>query len=357
MSITNEAFQKSMERLQNMAMAKGTQLHHTSSDSNPGTWPGGAQEDMDEHEGDIYIDDNGTDYSGVRKALAAKIRKSLALTPAEVAIADGKNPLPFITDKISKGGALTNAESWAVKGGYDAEKGGYKNVTGDFSGMTKGKEKPGAADTPGEYDGATSVPPTHAGDDTTDEAEADAAKSFSGAVDASLELQKGLELSPFLYEFTRAVGEALSGSEARVTKSLSKVLAPYVARVEAIEKALVDYSTDQGDFNKSLAEAVVGIGQTVGGNVEAATQAASQPVGPPKSQARATAPTDGIQVINKSGPGGLDMDLNKAQLTDAMVEMVQKGKLNALDVVKFEGNGEILPSTRQKVIAYISGNN
>lgn len=348
MSITKDDFQKSMERL--ATMAKGTQLHHTGSDSDPGTWPGGAQQDLDEHGGDIHIDDNGTDYSGVRKALAAKVRKSLALTPAEVVIAEGGNPLTLIAGKVQKGQSLTSVESWAVKGGFDAKTGQY---------VKKGNDKPSdSADTPGEYTGASSVPPTNAGDDTTDEVESDAAKSFNQAVNTSLELQKGLELSPFLYELTRALGTALSGTEAGVAKGVAAALSPVVKRIEAIEKSIGDSFQDQGEFNKSLAGAVLGIGQVVSGNVQEATQQATQAAYAPKSQMRAGTSDGGVQVINKAvGPGGLEMDLTKSQISEAMVEMVTKGQLDTLSVIKFEGSGEINPQTRQNVLAYLSSLN
>lgn len=333
--IKNDEFQKSLDRLQ--SLAKGSQLYHTESDSDPGSWPGGTQEDLKEtSDGDIHIDDNGTDYQGVRKSLAEKVRKSLALTPAEVAIAEGKNPMPLIGQKVSKGLNLTAAEQWAVKSG--------------FKGMiAKGNEKPTeSSDTPGEGDDANSVPPTNAGDNTNDEIEPDAKKSFNSAVKGSLELQKGIEASPFLYEFVRAVGEALSGSETRTQKSVMAAVEKYGHKLATIEKAL----SDQQAFNKSLAATVVGIGELVSGGQNALAAAASAPAGGPRSQTRS-----GIAVINKSLDGdGLDA-LNKAQVSDVMTNLVKSGELGPLDVIRFESTGELPPSARQKVVSYLNGKN
>src|SRR5690348_9682701 len=113
MSVDKAKFNSALARLE--SMSKG-QLYHTGSDSNPGTWAGTSQEDLNEH--DDGIDANGTDYDGVKKALARKVEKSQALTPAEVAIVKGQDPRKLIAEKVSKGEALTPAETWAIKGGF-----------------------------------------------------------------------------------------------------------------------------------------------------------------------------------------------------------------------------------------------
>jgi hypothetical protein len=337
MSIKKGEFQKSLDRLQ--TLVKGTQLYHTDSDSNPKSWTGGTQEDLDEHKDGI--DDNGTDYNGVRKSLAEKVRKSLALTPAEVAIAEGKDPRQHIAGKVSKGQKLTAAEDWAIKAGY--------------AGMAKAGEGSSDAPEPGEQDSNSKTVETHAAND--DEVEGDAKKSFGSKVGNSLELQKGIEASPFLYELTKAIGEALNGSETRISKSVTSAVGHLASRLEAVEKSLANTNAAQGTFNKSLAEAVVGIGEVVGGSVEMQAQALSQPVGGPKSHMRAPTGNSGnVNILAKSfdGPGGLDMNINKSQLADAMAEMVSKSLLAPLDVIKFESTGEMVPSVRQKVSQYLT---
>src|SRR5574339_119269 len=97
-----DKFNSALGRLQDMAKS---QLFHTGSDSNPGTWAGSPQSDLNDHEDGI--DENGTDYNGVKKALAMKVEKCLALTPAEVMIIKGQDPRKVIAEKISKGQKLT----------------------------------------------------------------------------------------------------------------------------------------------------------------------------------------------------------------------------------------------------------
>lgn len=349
-TVKNGDFQKSLARLQDMA--KGTQLHHTASDSSQGTWPGGAQEDLDElNGGDVHISDNGTDYDGVRKSLANKIRKSQALTPAEVAIADGANPLPAIQAKLSKGIQLTNAEAWAVKGGYDATSGRY---------ISKASTSPGeGAPKSGEDDDANSVPETNAGG-KEGEVEQDAKKSFNGAVGSSLELSKGLELSPFLYELTNAIGSALAGSEGRISKSLENTLGGLVRRIDAIEKSQSATAGAQDEFNKSLATAVVGIGESVGAAADASAYQSQLPVGAPKSQMRqGQAAGNGINVISKSyaGPGGLDMNMSKSVISDALVELSKSNEVQPIEVIRFESTNDLLPATRAKVEALVRSGN
>lgn len=347
--LTKDEFHKSLERLQNLA--KGTQLHHTPSNSNPGTWPGGAQSEQNEH--DDGIGDDGTDYKGVKKSLAEKVRKSQALTQAEVAIAEGRNPLPIIGEKVSKGQALTPAEQWALKSNYQG---------GDMAKAT-GKAKPGSGkDTPGEQDSATSVEHTNAGS-TEDEIEPDAKKSFNNAVNGSLSMQQGLELSPFLYEFTRAHGEALGSYERRVIKSVSEVVSKLNDRIDQLEKSISHHFENQGEFNKSMAEAVVGIGEMAGASADVSLEKAQQPDRGPKSnfapQSANGQSQGGVQVVEKShnGPGGLDMDLSKSQIVNAMTDMVSKSQLSHLEVLKFEHTGQLAPEVRTKVVSYLNGNN
>ena len=349
-TVKNGDFQKSLARLQDMA--KGSQLHHTGSDSNPGTWGGGAQEDLDElNGGDVHIDENGTDYNGVRKSLANKIRKSVALTSAEVAIADGVNPLPAIQSQLAKGIRLTPEEAWALKGGYNSSTGKY---------LSKASTKPvDGAPKSGEDDDAGSVPETNAGGKES-EVEQDAKKSFNGAVNGSLEVSKGLELSTVLYELTNAIGSALSGSEGRISKSLESTLGGLVRRIESIEKSQRDAAGAQDEFNKSLASAVVGIGESVGASADAVAYQSQLPVGAPKSQMRGQAGgNNGINVVSKSytGPGGLDMNMSKSVISDALVELSKSNEVTPIEVIRFESTNDLAPATRAKVEALVRGGN
>lgn len=337
-TMKKDDFKKSLERLE--VMAKG-QLFHTGSDSDPGSWAGTGAKEENAFEPD-GIDDNGTDYNGVKKSLADKVAKSQALTPAEVAIVKGTDPRPFIADKVSKGQPLTPAESWVVKGGFDK--------------MNKGEgQAPGNA-------AANEMNP--AKDDG--EVEQQAKKSFDNAVNQSNVLQKGLEMSPLLVEFARAIGVGLEGVEARVathvTKSLVEAFGPVLKRIDAVEKSLAASTKEQDNFNKSLADAIVGIGHQVAGTAEVAVASASAPVGPPRSQLRAVSNSNGnVQVIQKSfaGPGGLDVgegSLAKSQIVNVMTDMVKANKLAPIDVIKYESSGELRADVQQAVAAFMQGN-
>ena len=370
-TIAKNEFEKSLARLE--GLAKG-QLFHTPSDSQPSEWAGSAPIDEDSM-GD-EIDENGTDYEGVKKSLAQKVAKSKALTPAEVAIVKGQSPLALIGEKISKGKKLTSAERWAIKGGRELFKSAKQDGVGEENkeardvpdgnvadkddgkinaevGMSKGygKAKHGK--------GMPGMPmagqPMKMGMDGDEDEEHDedekAEKSLHGAARRQPNLSKGIEMSPILHEFVVAMGHALQGQETRVVKSIAKSLAPIFARIDAVEKSLAD----QGEFNKSLAEAVVGIGQHVAGGAEVATVAASGPVSAPRSQMRAA-----VTPIAKSfaGPGGLesgDSALAKSQIVDTMYEMVKSNKLNSLELVKFESTGQLSPNVQQAVLAFAQG--
>lgn len=336
-TMDKDEFKKSLSRLE--TMAKG-QLFHTGSDSDPGSWAGTSGKDEDAFSPDS-IDDNGTDYNGVKKSLAAKIAKSQALTPAEVAIVKGTDPRPLIAEKVSKGQSLTPAESWVTKGGYE------KMFAKGDAAKTQAPGNAAAAEmNPAKDDG---------------EIEQQAKKSFDGAVSQSNVLQKGLEMSPLLVEFARAIGVGLEGVEvrtaSRVAKSLVDALGPVLKRVDTIEKALGSLVKEQGDFNKSLADAVVGIGHQVAGTAEVAVAQAQAPVGPPRSQLR----SGQVNVVQKSfsGPGGLDVgdsSLAKSQIVNVMADMVKANRLNPIDVIKYEASGELAPAVQQAVASYLQGN-
>lgn len=360
-TIAKNEFEKSLARLEGMAKS---QLFHTPNDSDPREWAGSKlYEDEDEnHDG---IDENGTDYEGVKKSLARKVAMSKALTPAEVAIVKGHNPMKLIGEKIAKGGTLTKAETWAIKGGRKLFK---------SDGMANSPKKDGAAE---ENKDARDVPDQNVADKADGKILPDAAKGFgkddgdddeddkkpwekslAGAARTQPNLSKGIEMSPILHEFVVAIGHALEGQESRVVKSLAKSLAPIIARLDSVEKSFAD----QGEFNKSLAEAVVGIGQHVSGTADVAGAASGLPTGAPKSQLRSVSggQQGQLNTINKSfnGPGGLEsgeLAMAKSQVVDAMYEMVKAQKLNPLELVKFESTGQLNPQVQQAVLAFAQG--
>jgi len=349
-------FMSSLARLEGLAKAQGsTQLFHTANDSDPGSWAGtGTSDYQDEHGGDIHIDENGTDYDGVKKALALKVEKSMALTPAEVAIVKGDTRAvkSIITAKIGKGAALTSAESWAIKGGVkkmDMGGGGEQQDMGDPGMAAKGNYAPGEQKTPSQ------APDTHAGDDEDNEIQADANKSLNGGIAAQPNLNKAIDMSPILGEFARAMDYGLQGVEARTVQQVRAALSPVVSRIGHIEKSLMD----QAEFNKSFAQTIVGIGQHVAAGASASAAGGYGPTRGPSSAMRAPAAEAAQpQVINKSfGPGGLDTGTDamaKSQVMNVMVELVQKGRLSSLDAVKYESTGQMSPQAHQLVTQFVS---
>lgn len=353
--MNRNTFTASLDRLERLAKGTGqTQLFATPSDSNPGTWAGSSQEDINEHEDGI--DENGTDYQGVKKALAAKVAKSKALTQAEVAIVKGNNPLALIGAKIAKGQKLTQAEAWAVKKGFpfvkeDEEEEKEKKVE-------KASTKPSDAPASGIESDSKKVPESNAGKDTTDEdldgEGADAKKSFEGVVNTSANLRKGIEMSPILFEVVRAIGEGLQSVDAGVSqkvKNVKKSLDPVVDRLDRLEKSFSAFIAEQGEFSKSLAEAVSGIGQHVVGTAQVQAAELSAPVGAPKSR---------LNVVEKSfGPGGLDVSddaMNKSLVVKALCDLVEARKLAPIEVVKYESSGgELSPAVKALVQAHVAG--
>jgi hypothetical protein len=341
-----EEFEKSLARLESFAKS---QLHHTPASSRTTSWAGSSEQDQNEHEDGI--DDNGTDYNGVKKSLAAKMAKGGNLTAAEVAIYNGQDPRAYLADKVTKGQKLTAVEQWAIKGGMpfgmDEEEDMYAK---------KSSPMPSKANAPGENKDANSVPNTNAGD-KEEEIEHDAKKSLEGAIAKSQTLQSGIEMSPFLYEQTRALGEALKGTEARVVKSVMAALSPIVARVATLEKSVAGFASEQQDFNKSLADGVIAIGHQVSGTAELADVAASQAARAPRSQLRSIAGGQGgVQAVSKSFGGGAGAeDISKSQVIEAMGEMVKSQSLSHLDLIKYETTGQMSPKTQQAVMAELTG--
>lgn len=341
--ITKEAFAKSLARLEQMNVSKA-QLFHTGSDSTPGTWAGTTPEEAGS-DADGIVDENGTDAGQVSKALAAKVAKGVSLTDAETAISKGQNPLKFISAKIAKGQALTPVESWAVKGGMPMFAGGKNGLP-----MTK----------------ATSED-IQSGE-TSEATDGDAAKAKVAAkvFDKSLEAQvaksetmsKALQVSPFLYEFAKAMGSALENTEAGVVDAVNKAVGALATRISNLEKAQNGNWDLQGQFNKSLGEAVVGLGQAATAQAEASAQVASAPARGAMSVVKGGKNSNGTiqkSFEGNSQPGGLG-SLEKSQLSGVLLDLFKGGHVTEMDVIKFDSSGEVSPVTEAKVKSYLAGN-
>lgn len=312
--IENEKFQKSLKRLEDMA--KG-QLYHTPASSEPGTWAGSTPEKEESMSDQI---ENGTDLDSVKKSIVKKLEKGEALSPAERLF---------------------------VK-----------------SYMQKGEEKPSEAGKPGEDKDPESVPATHAGSVAGDkpvvaevsksEDEDEEEKMDKSLADGGDAIKGGIELSPFLAELVSALDSSLQGNAKKMAKSVAQALAPITARLETLEKAWSKAQSEDTEFKKGLAEAVVGIGAQVSGTAELVGQVGQSAARAPKSQLRAI--PGGVQAVQKSFGGEYaEEGLVKSQAISVMTDLVKANKLAPLDVIKFESTGEMSAQTQQLVYAAING--
>jgi hypothetical protein len=296
-TISGEEFFKSLGKLE--ALAKGeeaedvekSQLFHTSS-SERTAWPGGKKHGIG-NKWDDSIGSDGTDYHPARKAIAEKVLKGEKLSPEDVAI------------------LKSDAEA--------AEKG------------AEGTEK-GAEDTVGKSVSGDPAPATLAEGNPT--------------------LKKGIEMSPFLAELVKGIDQRFAMAEERTNESIVKAAN---AMLQNLGEFLEPQFAKQGEFNKSLAEVVTGIGHGLHANIQQTAEIAEAPAGAPKSQLRAI--DGGVQPIEKSfaGPGGASGEtIQKSQVLSAMTDMVEKGNLNPLEVVKYENTNQIRPDLLQKITTDIA---
>jgi hypothetical protein len=215
-------------------------------------------------------------------------------------------------------------------------------------------------------------------------------KSFQQAAQESETLRQGVEVSEFLSELAKAVGAGFEGLEARTN-----------ARIEALGQAMLgtqqEFAGRQGEFNKSLADAVVNIGRgftSVSSQVE---QVAQMPVAPPRSQmvaqpqpqqqqmakafggalgggiaqqpqqpmtqfppgytpsgpqpmfAQRFGPQDGQQMLPGTVGRPDPMVLNQ------MTELAKSGSISGLEVIKYETTGDINPALMQQIQNRMSG--
>lgn len=320
-TIPGEDFFKSLGKLEALAgreQPEGddlnkAQLFHTPSDSERTSWPGGAKKDIG-NSWDDSIGKDGTDYHPARKAIAEKALKGIPLAPEELAILKGD-----LEQSISKG---------------------------------EGQEVEGRNPTPGPKGEGREIAKGN-DDDDDDKEKYDKEKMFGKSLEAMAQesptVQQGIEVSTFLAEFAKAFGSKMDqiekGLSSRVTDAANHIL-------EQVGGYMDTRFEEQGDFNKSLANAIVNIGHGVAGNIEQTIEQGEQPAGPPKSQLRSL--PGGQQVLQKSfdgAPGG--EQLSKSQITDAMTDMVIKGNLNALEVSKFDMTGELRPDIQDRIVKHI----
>lgn len=167
--------------------------------------------------------------------------------------------------------------------------------------------------------------------------------------DDNATLAKGIEMSPFLAELVKAIDYRFEMAESRQNEQVVKAANGIL---ENLGEYLESQFASQGEFNKSLADVVTGIGHGMSANLQQTSEMAQGPAGAPKSTLRAI--DGGVQSIDKSfaGPAGGE-DIQKSQVLSVMTDMVEKGNLNPLEVMKFETTNQIRPDLLQKITSDI----
>lgn len=267
-----------------------TQVYHTPANSNPRGWAGSTEQDVPEDGNTDSISENGTDYEA-----QAKMMKSIAV-------------------KLAKGLPLTKFEKSVLKAMDEEDD--KKDKKKDE--VAKGKN------------------PFEKKDEEEDEKEdKKVEKSLMDFANEDEEVSKGFDVSNFLASFAGVVAKSQNASESRIKSD--------------ILSALAEADAGNAEFQKSLAEAVVNVGEAI----QAITQRLDQIESGP---ARGAKSVTGAQVINKGGFDGGETPLTKSQVSDALADMVMKGQLQAHDVFNFEANGgQISPELEAKVRRHING--
>jgi hypothetical protein len=302
--ITEQEFFKSLERLE--GLAKGQIC--TGPNSEKTSWAGTSKQSVPQTGEGVGADEDGDyDKGKARKSIAEKVMKGQPLDEREVALLNSDLAKSQDDDEDDKGGKDRDPRE-DEKEREDEEKKDEKGGGTSLAGMF-GKSQ-------------------------------DMGKSFAESVQESDTLQKGIEVSDFLLEMTKSFALGLENIKREV-----------IAHVNA---TLGQFASEQGDFNKSLAEAVANIGYGVGALSKGIEDRSNQPASGPKSQLRAVAGGQGVQPLQK-GQGNPLEGVTKAQVLDRMTDMLEKGQCSPLDVVKFETTGDLNPAIRDQITKSFSG--
>lgn len=276
-----------------------TQVYHTPSNSNPRSWAGSTETDVAENGNTDSVSENGTDYQA-----QAKLLKSIA-------------------SKLAKGLPLTKFEKSVLKAMDEEDE-------------DKKVSKAGAACAPGDdklVKTNKAFPPKKKDEDEDEDEGVN--KSLVDFARENDEVSKGFDVSDFLFNFADVVSKSQSASESRIKAEIISALN---------ETAAVD-----ADFQKSLADAVVTLGEALSAVTQRLEQVESAP-------ARGVRSVTGTQAINKGGFNGEGAPLTKSQVADALADMVMKGQASVNDVVSFESNGGVItPELDAKVRRHING--
>lgn len=273
-----------------------TQVFHTPSNSDPGTWAGSSASECPENGATDSVDSGGTDYKGA----SAMMKSVLEL------VAKGQISADAAAVILSKAGMSYSMD----KDEEDEKEDDVKKADScDYEDDDKKEDK-------------------------------DMAKSLLESAQENPELLKGFEVSEFLSELTGEISKAIQ----RSTNELKSY----------VDSKLQKSTNQQETFNKSLAGALSNFSEVVALQGQRISQVEQSPARPPMSVASAAE----VQPLSKSFAGSEpagEQKLTKAQILDTMTDMVIKGELPSTAVVKFDTTGELDPQVYSSVLAHRNG--
>ncbi len=283
------------------ASAGSTQVHHTESNSNPGGWAGSTQMHCPDDGATDAVQEDGTDYTGgaqMVKSILRKLHKGMRLTSEEMAVYN----------------SIIKAQS-----------------SEDDDSDAKDVSKAGSIVGPSDYKKAKSE---DADDDDDDDDEMD--KSLEDYAQSNQGVREGFEVSDFLKGWSSVQDQALRSTESRI--------------VRTVQKSLNSLSENQSQYNTELAKSLHNLAEVMMLQEQRIEQLESTPARAPKSHQ--------VSAVSKSfGPGGAPQEesLTKAQILDTMEDMVEKGKISATDVIKFESTSGLPEPLERQVRKHLSG--
>lgn len=264
-----------------------TQVFHTASNSDPSGWAGSSCESVDWSDS---IGPDGTDY----KAAGSKMRKT-------------------VLDKIAKGSPLTQGEkNFVAKGGLDmfADKKEEKPV-----------EKAMDPKHPDEEEDKKLIKEMMDKKCKKD----DVSKSFADHAAEHEAVSKGFEVSEFLAGFAEVMHKSLVSMERRIT--------------DRVLTAIAKSDTDQGEVSKSMAEALASLGEVLSVHAQRIDQLEDAPARAPKSVISKSVSTSDVGVEQ----------MNKSQVVDALVDLMQKGQATQKDILKYDATGELSSELKSRI--------
>jgi len=275
-----------------------TQIYHTPANSDPGSWAGSTARDVADNGATDDIAANGTDYGGngnMVKAIMDKIAKGQPVTAAEYKVLE-KGMMPFGKDKKDK------------------------DDDDDADDVEKGFE----------------------------DKDKDEDKTITKSISEDDDLAKGFDVVPFLEQWSAQVTKAIDARLDAMSKSITKHINTRISAQQA----------DSGAITKSLADAMAGVGATVVATHERLESLESTP-------ARGARSVAGVQAIQKGSYAGAEDDyiskalngdpMAKAEVADALADMVTKGLCSPQEAILFDSVGQISTGLLNKVRSFNRG--